>query len=673
MDKFETFLKSFLKDLESEEYFDLFWKNDIKNIEDFKKLKIHELEEIGIKSVGHQKLILLAIKNLKDNAIYKSIYEAKPKNNRIINEEQNTSNINHNLELQNIFETFLINFLKDLESIEYFDLFWNNNIKDIEVFKKLTIQDLKTIGISSIGHQRLIKQAISELDNNFIYNSTYGVAHEDKKVGHRHIDTNSQQDTKNVKSSGNSKTHPNHSEHSESNLIKQNPKKEILRKNNNKGLLIAVALVIMILIVIILKVSPLGFKSNYEKGVELIKERRYDLAIESLQKIKVDDDDYKKAKLKINLANGLQSFEANNWVKSFSYFLNELLPEDSGIATEYIEKTKKGYLKDKGLNELNFSFETISVVYSGIFTKGGEVKASIKNNIDKDLLIKYSLTFQLLRDTKNGYKLSTNNPNKTVMFSPKFEGELNATSEIQVNNNSTVQFMVNFDDINESSSNPVNFINLFEGVNLDYNNDKIVLPLKNNEWLLIPITAFKIKQTSSKNEEAKNEYFSFDLTKYTEIKNIDRKEDYYLINGKEKLKKKDVKLSTYGSIIDSKTFCDTSKIFKLTVPYAIWKDNSTFILKKNKKDKLQNSDKYNENVDYYGYELSIGRPNILNPNILSTLNNSPSDYKVCSLYKITEINNEYSDYSDFMCQVESIIVEMFVLDKESNIIYRSSK
>ncbi len=425
-------------------------------------------------------------------------------------------------------------------------------------------------------------------------------------------------------------------------------------------------------VVLLLLISLTGCKSNYEKGVELIKEKKYDLAVESLQNIKIGDDDYRKASLKINLANGLQSFEANNCKKSFSCFSNELLPEDRGVATEYLEKTKKEYLKDKGLNELNFSFETISVVYSGIFTKGGEVKAIIRNNMDKDLLIKYSLTFQLLRDTKNGYKLSTNNPNKTVIFSPKFEGELNTrTSEIQVNNNSTVQFMVNFDDVNESTSNPVKFVNLFEGINLDYNNDKIVLPLKDNEWLLISINAFKIKQTSSNNEETKNEYFSFDLTKYTEIKNIDGKENFYIINGKEKLKKKDVKLSTYGSTIDSKTFCDTTKIFKLTVPYTIWKDNSTFILKKNKKDKLQKSDKYNENVDYYGYELSIERPDILNPNILSTIDNSPSDYKVCCLYKITEVNNEYSDYSDFMCHVESIFVEMFVLDNENNIIYRS--
>ncbi|MCX6157141.1 MAG: hypothetical protein NTY74_04080 [Ignavibacteriae bacterium] len=85
--------------------------------------------------------------------------------------------------------------------------------------------------------------------------------------------------------------------------------------------LFTLALFISLLLFIGCKLFSLfGFKSNYEKGVELINEKKYELALKEFNKLDSTNNNYSNAKSKIFYINGVLNYNDNNFIDAFNNF-----------------------------------------------------------------------------------------------------------------------------------------------------------------------------------------------------------------------------------------------------------------------------------------------------------------------------------------------------------------
>jgi len=73
-------------------------------------------------------------------------------------------------------------------------------------------------------------------------------------------------------------------------------------------------------ILISLAFIGLGCKSEYDKGVHMLNEKKYDQALVEFGKVETSDDNFKRAQSKINYVNGLNAFNKSKFDEAKNYF-----------------------------------------------------------------------------------------------------------------------------------------------------------------------------------------------------------------------------------------------------------------------------------------------------------------------------------------------------------------
>lgn len=159
------------------------------------------------------------------------------------------------------------------------------------------------------------------------------------------------------------------------------------KSRSHKKLYILLAILFLFIITAIL--ITLFYKTKYEKGLSLLKDKKYDLALIEFQKIDSLNDNYKNSLSKINYINGLIAYKDKEFEKSLEYFkdvdLNDELYSETKLMLDNLEKNPVvvynaglRYLNDKSYKKALIEFQKIKntdVNYTNALNKINYIRA----------------------------------------------------------------------------------------------------------------------------------------------------------------------------------------------------------------------------------------------------------------------------------------------------------
>ena len=403
-------------------------------------------------------------------------------------------------------------------------------------------------------------------------------------------------------------------------------------------------------IVLLLLISLIGCKSNYEKGVELIKEQKYDLALENLEKVKKGDDNYEEAISSINFINGLKSYNSGKYEESVS-FLSKVYYDDSFRKTadslmNYIKNSPK-YHYEIGQKEFDASKYNLAYLE---FIKIPESSEEYK-------FCKSKILFCQAINFKNENKLDT----ALIILH-----DINESDPIYAKVQNEIKYIERKSEFlkakeyyeNKKYDNALELLKKID-VNEDYYNE--------------------VKNLIKNIEEIQ------ELNKYEIIKNV----SFYTGKGPTALtinkKKYNIEME-YDDIYYSKSLCE--KLFKEEYKFSkISFSNEgeiNFRFEDNKKVGVSKI-KIDEDIPYLGlkikgegiknflldlYKISISIPD---NNLVNQINKEKNKYKICLIYKVCQITVvSQSTWTDNW-YLEPQLVKYYILDDNNNIVIKISE
>jgi len=401
-------------------------------------------------------------------------------------------------------------------------------------------------------------------------------------------------------------------------------------------------------VVLLILISLTGCKSNYEKGVELIKEQKYDLALENLEKVKNGDDNYEKAISSINYINGLNSYNSGKYEESV-FFLSKVGYYDSFKNTAdslmvYIKNSPK-YHYEKGQKEFDASKYNLAYLE---FIKIPESSEEYK-------FCKSKILFCQAINFKNEDKLDT----ALIILH-----DINESDPIYAKVQNEIKYI-------ERKSEFLKGKEYYE--NKNYDNASELLK--------------KIDENEDYYDEAKNLIGKIDviikIEKTQSINSFKLTDNYCFINNAK------YKITNLESYLDGTSFeyeIDCDKTYKLVFQikdFSHKKGGSSFSLKEDKRVSYSKSVSGFEDIS----EITISGSyyKIDNNDIIDQIDNNPNNYKICLFLKVTsgEHSLEKSPYARYfdpnyigaqIIKISRFVLKMYaeefyVLNQNNEVVY----
>lgn len=390
--------------------------------------------------------------------------------------------------------------------------------------------------------------------------------------------------------------------------------------------------ILSILILWILFLTLSSCQSNYEKGVGLLKEKKYEMALEKFKDISQNDDNYSRSLSKIKYIVGLRYYEESDFDKALSSLSGVSNRDEYKILADslifLINKSPK-YLYQQGQKEFEL----------GKYYFAYDKFSKIPTSTEEYKLCKSKLLFS------SAYVLRKED---------KLDSALSILQDISEGDPIFNKIQIELQSI-ERRKNYLTAKEYFEGKKFD--------------------NALKILQTideeSDSYKEAQEIIEKIDqisiFNKYPIIKQIEYKfeNEMLYINGNIKLPVQ----KTDWMVIYFDKFSEKN-IFKVILPY------SNYYFKDFKEDGGLNP-KYGEVMG--GFEVMLKKPyqlNIFNwkeyviedDKLRTKMSNKPNDYKICFIYKIDHITNNVGLYD-----VYSKDLFFYILDNNDEILYKSEE
>lgn len=270
-----------------------------------------------------------------------------------------------------------------------------------------------------------------------------------------------------------------------------------LDKTQKKVLLIALGLATIVSVLFIFL-----SKSEYEKGVEALSKKNYKEAHSHFSNVKKDYKNYDIALKSARYSAGMFAYEGERWADALIFLSSNLNAEQRNTADSIRNLSIKEYYRTNSIDGLDFSVNSNSLKYSGLFTTGGELVFQISNESTKPLILN-SDDFNLLIESDNKFYRSKPNPTKTIFLDvSSMAGKDNSAYSFAIKPSAKLKVILNFDNVKEREADfPKDIATVKKYSNKDYlidfPNKEFVINFQKDAWLIYPIDKIALREPSN--------------------------------------------------------------------------------------------------------------------------------------------------------------------------------